>query len=76
MSLCYVSVLHVFDHVLPLGHLSERQVQESASLLSLLRWYLMAEIYELALLVTHPRIVRSLAVLRCPQCPQGLGMVV
>lgn len=44
MSPCYVSVLHVFDHVLPLGHLNESQVQESASLLSQLRWYLMAEI--------------------------------
>lgn len=44
MSPCYVSVLHVFDHVLPLGHLNESQVQESASLLSQLRGYLMAEI--------------------------------
>lgn len=30
----------------------------------------------MALLVIRPRIVRSLAILRCLQCPRGLGMVV
>lgn len=44
MSPFFVSVLHVSDHVLSLGHLSERDAQEFALLLSWLRWYLMAKI--------------------------------